>query len=75
MARIVYRYIFDDLLKPENNCIVSTIKQLSDECGIPYSTLQRIMKEKDIYYDKSGKFRLERRIHKIAESKIRKRNK
>jgi predicted transcriptional regulator len=71
MPKKVERYLFDDLKNPENNCIVSTMVQLSDKCGIPYSTLQKIFTETDIHYDRGGKFKIEKRDHYIATSKSR----
>lgn len=71
MAKTVNRYLYDDLKNSNNSCIFSTIVQLSKQCGIPYSTLQKIFKEGDIYYDRDGRFKLEKRLHYIAESKIR----
>ena len=62
---------YDDLKNPDNNCIFSTLKQLSDHCKIPYRTLQDKFSKSDIYYDSKGTFKLEKRIHYMAKSKIR----
>lgn len=71
MAKMVFRYIYDDLRDSENSCILSTIKQVSDITGMSYSTLQNILSKRDIYYDKSGRFKVERRMHYMAEKKSR----
>jgi hypothetical protein len=71
MAKTVERYIFDDFITPENNCIVSTMVQLSDKCGLSASALQKIFSDRNMYYDNSGKFKIEKRKHYIATSKSR----
>lgn len=72
MSKPIYRYTFDDLRNPANNCIVSTMKQLVDKCKMPYRTIQDIFIKSNVYYDRNGAFKMERRIHYIAKSKIRK---
>jgi hypothetical protein len=71
MEKTVERYLYDDLINPDNNCILSTMVQLSGKCGISTSGLQKIFNDRDIYYDSKGKFKLEKRIHYIATSKTR----
>lgn len=71
MAKTLYKYTYDDLKDPNNNCIVSTIKQLSEKCNIPYRTLQDILSKSNVYYDRNGAFKFEKRPHYVAKSKIR----
>jgi hypothetical protein len=73
MAKTVYRYIYDDLRDPSNNCIYSTMVQVSDKCGIAYRTLQDIFYKSNVYYDRQGMFKIEKRPHYTAQSKNRKR--
>ena len=71
MSKKLFKYTYDDLMQPANNCIVTTLTQLSEKCKIPYRTLQDIFSKSNVYCDRYGSFKLEKRIHYLAESKIR----
>lgn len=72
MSKPIYRYTFDDLKNPANNCIVSTMVQLAERCKMPYRTIQDILLKNNVYYEKNGLFKIERRRHYTAVSKARK---
>jgi hypothetical protein len=73
MAKSLSKYTYDDLKNPDNNCIVSTLKQLAQKSDLPYLTVRRIFSNgRKIYYDQNGKFKLEKRDHYIAITKARK---
>jgi hypothetical protein len=71
MAKQLYKYTFDDLKDQDNNCIVTSLTQLSEKCNIPYRTLQSIFSKRNIHYEKNGNFKIEKRIHFVDKSKIR----
>lgn len=71
MSSSSYRYTYDDLRNPENNCVLVTMKQVSDKCGLSASTIRGIFKTKTIHYDSDGKFRIEKRKYEKAKSKVR----
>jgi len=67
----MYLYIYSNLQEPENTCIVTTMVQLSERCGLSVGALQKIFKDRNIHYDNRGGFKIEKRIHYKAKSKIR----
>ena len=69
MSKDLYRYIYNDLKNPDNNCVLVTLKQLSERSGMPYIAVRRIFKDKNMYYDPDGEFRLERRVYIKAKLK------
>ena len=71
MAKTTYKYTYDDLRDPSNNCIFSTLMQLSEKCGIPYRTMQDIFRKGSIYYERTGLFKIEKRVHYMAKNKVR----
>jgi len=68
-----YRYTYDDLHNPGNNCVVTTIRRLSKECGLSERTLQKIFKDRQVHYDNRGKFKIEKRVYHLATLKTRER--
>jgi hypothetical protein len=75
MSKIVERFIFDDLVNSENNCIYTTIDQIHKQTGTKYRTLQDNLSRSNFYFDRKGKFKVEKRRLFMAESMIRKNNK
>ena len=71
MSNTLYRYTYDDLINPENNRVVVTMKQLSDKCGLPPSTISGVFMKRSVYYDTGGAFKIEKRVYEKAESKTR----
>ena len=72
MPKDSFRYTYDDLRSPENNCVLVTMKQVSEKCGLSASTIRGIFKTKTIHYDSDRKFRIDKRKYEKAKSKIRK---
>jgi hypothetical protein len=67
--KTVYKYTYDDLKCSDNNCIVSTLKQISEITGMSYSTLKYNFSKRDFYFEPKGKFKVEKRVHKVCLSK------
>jgi len=67
----LYRYTYDDILNPNNNCVMVTMVRVSEKCGLAKSTVRGIFQRKSIYYDPDGKFRIEKRPYEQAKSKRR----
>lgn len=65
-----YKYLYEDLETGQKE-IVTSIRQLSDLCGINKRTISANFKLSDIYYHRHGKFKLERIVYRKDKFKIR----